>query len=157
MPHRTRAELEKLMDQNSTVRLPDGRLITNKANLPTDAELAAAHRDHLIRTRDAADEAGQKRDVAAIQKEIDEADAKAGAATKAATKAAAKAAAKEAAPSTSPADDGKSETPDAATALAKAHTAAELKALCDQHGCPHGTKDEMAAALAAKGVKPTPE
>jgi hypothetical protein len=143
MPHRTRAELEKLMDANSTVRLPDGRLITNKADLPSDSVLASLHRDHLIRTRDAADEAGQKRDVAAIQKEIDEADAKAGAATKAA--------AKEAAPSSSPADDGGD-----FDHLKKD----ELRALCDEHNCDvpaNATKAEMAAALAAKGVKPTPE
>jgi hypothetical protein len=141
MPHRTRAELEKLMDQNSAVRLPDGRMVTNKANLPTDAELAAAHRDHLIRTRDAADEAGQKRDVATIQKEIDEADRAAGAATKATAKEAA----------TSAGDDGGD-----FDHLKKD----ELRALCDENGCdvPAGaTKAEMAAALTAAGVKPPQE
>jgi hypothetical protein len=32
-----------------------------------------------------------------------------------------------------------------------------LEALCDQHGCEKGTKPEMAAALAAKGVTPPEE
>jgi hypothetical protein len=137
MPHRTRAELEKLMDQNSAVRLPDGRMVTNKADLPSDSVLASHHRDHLIRTRDAADEAGQKRDVAAIQKEIDEADRAAAAAAKAGGAASA--------------DDGGD-----FDHLKKD----ELRALCDDNGCDvpaNATKAEMAAALAAKGVKPPQE
>jgi hypothetical protein len=148
MPRRTRAELESFLDKNTSVKLHDGRVITNKADLPSDAELAAQHRDHLTRVHSQMGQSGaEQKTLDDLQRQIDEADKEAGThATKAA---------KPEAASSPPAGGG--DTGSAAEALAKAHTAAELKALCDEHDCPHGTKDEMAAALAAKGVKPPQE
>jgi hypothetical protein len=142
MPRRTRAELEKLLDQNSSYRHTDGRYITNKADLPTDAELAAQHRDHVTAVHAQQKDAGANQaDLDKLQAEIDEADRAAGAATKATAKEAA-------APS---GDDGGD-----FDHLKKD----ELRALCDENGCdvPAGaTKAEMAAALTAAGVKPPQE
>jgi hypothetical protein len=107
--------------------------ITRIEDLPHPAELAK----------------GDVKKMAAVEADLDRREAalalerKRVATAKEQAEAAAKAAAKQAAAADK----------DATARLQQLH-ADELKALCDEHGCQHGTKAEMAAALAAKGVQP---
>lgn len=49
---RNRQDMEKLIDDGSSVMLPDGRIITRKDDLPDEAALAAGDRCRLEAERD---------------------------------------------------------------------------------------------------------
>jgi hypothetical protein len=133
----TRQEMIDAIRKGGSVMLPDGRHIFREAEVPAEAVLAAGdvNRLQVEHDRIAAEIEVKKAELEEVKGQM------------------AKARDGKAAKTDAPAGTG-GDASATADALAKAHTADELKALCDDNDCPHGTKAEMAAALAAKGVKP---